>query len=87
MENELQLLVGILGAALVMIYGLVPLVVHVRDFGHRKIVSCPRTGCLAEIELEATRVTGSSRAGRSLKTVKTCSLSPDMGNCSQACMT
>ena len=87
MESELQLLVGILVATLVVIYGLVPLVVHARDFGHRKIVSCPRTGRLAEIELEAPRVTGSSRAGRSPRTVKTCSLSPDLATCSQACMT
>jgi hypothetical protein len=87
MESELQLLAGILVATLVIIYGLVPLVVHVRDFGHKKIVRCPKRGRLAEIELEAPRVTASSRAGRSPRTVKTCSLWPDMGKCSQACMT
>ena len=87
MESELQLLVGILGAALVMIYVLVPLVVHARDFGRRKIVGCPQTGHLAEIELEPPRVTAASHAGRSLKTVKACSLWPDMGKCNGACLT
>ena len=87
MENELQLLVGIVGVAFVMIYGVVPLVVHARDFGHRKIVECPKTDNLAEIELETPRATAASQAGRPSRTVKTCSLWPDMGKCSQACMT
>jgi len=87
MESELQLLVGILVATLVGIYGLVPLVVHVREFGHKKIVKCPKKGRLAEIELEAPRVPASSRAGRPPRTVKTCSLWPDIGKCGQACLT
>ena len=87
MESELQLLVGILGAALVMIYVLVPLVVHARDFDHRKIVGCPKTGRLAEIELETHRAIAASQPGRSARTVITCSLWPEMGKCSQGCLT
>ena len=86
MESELQLLAGILVATLVMIYGLVPLVVHVSEFGRKKIVTCPKTSRPAEIELEVPRVTAASQAGRSARTVKTCSLWPNMAKCSRACM-
>jgi hypothetical protein len=52
----------------------------------KKSVTCPETGCGAEIELDAARAARSAAFGRVSLRVACCSLWPGRAGCDQACL-
>lgn len=69
-----------------MVYGLIPLLVHAVYFTHKRVVTCPRTGGLAEIEIDAPEVPIPSPRKEMAKKVTDCSLWYKIKECDKGCL-
>ena len=86
METETQLWLVVLVATFLVVYGLIPLVIHATSSTHKRIVTCPNTGGVAEIELDALPAAAAAPDAGPLMKVKNCSLSLDVRECGQRCI-
>lgn len=69
------------------IFVLLPLVLHTfQRYRHKKVVKCPETEGLAEVDIDASRAAISSLFGRPLLKVKNCTLWPKRKGCSEVCL-
>ena len=82
--------VWILIAAVILIgffYVLVPLVINTFQWYRRKrVLRCPETGMLAEVDIDAKQAAFSSPFGKPLLRVKNCTLWPEKENCHMECL-
>ncbi len=85
MEN-----VWVLIAAVILIgffYVLVPLVINTFQWYRRKrVLRCPETGMLVEVDIDAKQAAFSSPFGKPLLRVKNCTLWPEKENCHMECL-
>ena len=69
------------------LFVLLPLVVHTfQRYRHKKVVHCPETGGLAEVDINATRAAISSLFSKPLLRVKNCTLWPKRKGCGEGCL-
>jgi hypothetical protein len=82
--------VWVLIAAVILIgffYVLVPLVINTFQWYRRKrVLRCPETGMLAEVDIDAKQAAFSSPFGKPLLRVKNCTLWPEKENCHMECL-
>ena len=85
MKNPLMLIGGIIAAGL--LYNVLPFTLDVyRRFRYRKVVTCPETAGLAEVELKASRAAFTALFRRPELRVKSCTLWPGKRGCEQGCV-
>ncbi|MFQ5930694.1 MAG: hypothetical protein ACE5MK_13460 [Acidobacteriota bacterium] len=69
------------------LYVLFPLVLHTfQRYRHKKVVTCPQTGGLAEVDVNSRRAAFSSAFGRVRLRVKSCTLWPKRKGCAEDCV-
>ena len=84
MKNPLMLIGGIIAAGL--LFNVFPFTADVyRRFRYRKVVTCPDTEGLAEVELKASWAAFTAVFRRPELRVKSCSLWPGKRGCTQRC--
>lgn len=67
-------------------YVLVPLAAHTfQRYRNRKVLQCPQTQGLAEVDIDARRAALSSLFSRPILRIKACSLWPARKGCDQDC--
>lgn len=72
--------------ALGLMYVLVPLAAHTfQRYRNRKVLHCPQTQGLAEVDIDAPRAALSSLFRRPILRIKDCSLWPGRKGCDQDC--
>lgn len=85
MNTPLILIGAIL--ALGLIYGVLPVVIHTfQRFRKRKVVTCPQTHSLAEVDLDAGHAALTSAFRKPLLRVADCSLWPEKKGCAEDCV-
>lgn len=73
--------------ALAFLYVLIPVAAHTfQRYRHKKVVECPETKRLAEVDTDATLAAFTSAFGRPLVRVKNCSVWPRRWGCRQDCV-
>lgn len=73
--------------ALASFYVLFPLVLHTyQRCRHKRVLVCPETKGMAEVDVDARLAAFSSAFGRPLLRVKDCSVWPERRGCAQACL-
>lgn len=73
--------------ALASLYVLFPVVLHTfQRYRHKKVVECPETKGLAEIDVDVQLAAFSSAFGKPLLRVKQCSIWPERWGCAQGCL-
>ena len=78
-----------IGAIVVLasLYVLFPLIVHTfQGYRHKKVVECPETKGLAEVNIDTKLACFSSAFGKPLLRVKSCSIWPKRWGCQQDCL-
>lgn len=55
-------------------------------YRRKKVLRCPETALLAEVDVDAARAAFSSFSGKSMLRVKNCSLWPKRKGCRQGCV-
>lgn len=77
-------------AAIIALGGLfvvLPLFVHTfQRYRNKKVLKCPETGELAEVDINAPRAALSSAIGKPLLRVKNCTLWPKRKGCDEECL-
>ena len=69
------------------LFVLLPLMVHTfKRYRHKKVVKCPETGGLAEVDIDAPRAAISSLFSKPLLRVKNCTLWPKKKGCREGCL-
>jgi len=69
------------------LYVLFPLALHTfQRYRHKRVVECPETRGLAEIDIDAPRAAFSALFGRADLRVKNCSVWPKRWGCAQGCI-
>ena len=85
MKTPLILVTAII--ALGGIYVLLPLVVHTfQRYRNKRVMTCPETEGLAEVNIDAQRAAYSSAFGRPLLKIKNCTLWPKKKGCDEDCI-
>lgn len=73
--------------SLAILYVLLPLVIHTfQRYRHKRVLRCPETKGMAEIEIDAPRAAFSSAFGEPRLRVKNCTLWPKRKGCAQGCL-
>ena len=73
--------------ALAALYVLFPVVVHTfQRYRHKKVLQCPETKELAEVDIDAQLASFSSAFGKTLIRVRNCSIWPRRRGCEQGCI-
>ena len=73
--------------AMAVLFVLLPLVVHTfQRYRKKKVVRCPQTNGLAEVDIDAPRAAFSALFGRPLLRVKNCTLWPKRKGCGDGCL-
>ena len=73
--------------ALAILYVLLPLVIHTfQRYRNKKVLKCPETGGLAEVDIDARRAAISSLFSKPLLRVKNCTLWPKRKGCREGCL-
>jgi hypothetical protein len=73
--------------ALAVLFVLLPVVVHAfQRYRKKRVLRCPETGGLAEVDIDAPRAAFSSAFGKPLLRVKNCSLWPKRKGCGEDCV-
>jgi hypothetical protein len=83
--NPLLLIAGILAMGLVFVFAPVFIDAY-RKYRFRKVVTCPQTHGLAEVNLKAGRGALAAAVGRPVIRVKNCSLWPKRQGCDENCV-
>ena len=82
--------VWVLIAAVILIgffYVLVPLVINTfQRYRRKRVLRCPETGMLVEVDIDAKQAAFSSPFGKPLLRVKNCTLWPEKENCHMKCL-
>jgi len=82
--------VWILIAAVILLgffYVLVPLVINTfHRYRKKRVLRCPETGMLVEVDIDALQAAFSSPFGKPLLRVKNCPLWPEKENCHMECL-
>jgi hypothetical protein len=69
------------------LFVLLPLVAHTfQRYRHKRVVKCPETRGLAEVDVDAPRAAFSSAFGKPLLRIKNCTLWPKRKGCEQGCL-
>jgi hypothetical protein len=85
MDTLLTFLIVIFGLG--MIYMVLPFTFYIyRRFNYRKVVSCPETGRLTEIKLNALRAALTAIFRKPSLRVKSCTLWPKKKGCAERCV-
>ncbi len=72
--------------SLAWLYVLLPVIEHTfQRYRKKRVVKCPETGGLAEVDMDAPRAAFSSAFGRPRLRVKDCTLWPKRKGCKQGC--
>ncbi|MCH8055774.1 MAG: hypothetical protein IH857_06455 [Deltaproteobacteria bacterium] len=72
---------------LAVLFVLLPLIVHTFQLYRKKrVLKCPESGGLAEVDIDASRAAFSSAFGKSLLRIKNCTLWPKKKGCSEGCL-
>lgn len=70
-----------------MVYVTLPIFVdYFRRYHRKRVVRCPETEGLVEVDINARRAAFSSLFGKPVLKVKDCTLWPWRGSCSQSCL-
>ena len=73
--------------ALALLYVLLPLVIHTfQRYRHKRVLTCPETEGLAEIDIDAPHAAFSSAFGEPLLRVRNCTLWPKKKGCREGCL-
>jgi hypothetical protein len=73
--------------ALGSLYVLFPLALHTfQRYRHKRVLECPETKGLAEVDIDAPLAARSSLFGRIHLRVKNCSIWPKRSGCAQGCI-
>ena len=68
------------------LYVLFPMVVHTfQRYRNKRVVQCPETREMVEVDIDAGRAAFSSAFGRPRLTIKDCTLWPKRKDCDQGC--
>ena len=69
------------------LFVLLPVVLHAfQRYRYKRVVKCPETGGLAEVDVDAPRAALSSAFGRVRLRVKNCTLWPKRRGCRESCL-
>lgn len=69
------------------LYVLLPVVLHTfQRYRHKRVLQCPETKGMAEVDVDAERAAFSSAFGRPQLRVKDCSIWPKRRGCAQGCL-
>ncbi len=69
------------------LYVLLPLVVHTfQRYRNKRVMTCPETEGLAEVDIDSRRAAFSSAFGRPLLKIKNCTLWPKKKGCDEDCI-
>ncbi|MFQ5684942.1 MAG: hypothetical protein ACE5HC_16940 [Candidatus Binatia bacterium] len=73
--------------ALAALYVLVPLIIHTfQRYRKKRVLKCPQTDGLAEVDIDAPRAAFYSALGKQLLKVKACTLWPKKKGCDERCL-
>ena len=68
-------------------YVLLPLVIHTfQRYRNKRVMTCPETGGLAEVDIDSRRAALTSAIGRPLLRIKNCTLWPKRKGCDEDCL-
>ena len=74
-------------AALALFYVLLPVFTYAfHRYRRKKVLRCPETGTLAEVDIDAPRAALSTFFGKRLLRVKNCSFWPKRKGCREGCI-
>jgi hypothetical protein len=83
--DPLMLIAGIVAFGLLFV--LAPIAIDVyRQYRHRKVITCPESNGLAEVNLNAGFAALGAAIGRPVIRVKSCSLWPKKKGCDEKCV-
>ena len=69
------------------LFVLLPVVLNTfQRYRYKRVVKCPETGGLAEVDVDAPRAAFSSAFGRPLLRIKNCTLWPKRKGCREGCL-
>jgi len=69
------------------LFVLLPLAMHaLQRHSRKRVLACPESGGLAEVDIDAPRAALSAVAGRALLKVKNCTLWPERKGCQEECL-
>ena len=69
------------------LFVLLPLAIHTfQRYRHKRVVKCPATGGLAEVDIDAPRAAFSSLWSKTLLRAKNCTLWPKRKGCGEGCL-
>ncbi len=69
------------------LYVLLPLVIHTfQRYRNKKVMTCPETEGLAEVDIDSRRAALTSAIGRPLLRIKNCTLWPKRKGCDEECI-
>ncbi len=72
---------------LAVVFVLLPVIAHTfQRYRHKRVVKCPETAGLAEVDINSRRAAFSSAFGSPLLKVKNCTLWPKRKDCAQGCL-
>jgi hypothetical protein len=73
--------------ALGALYVLLPLVLNTfQRYRNKRVMACPETGGLAEVDIDSRRAALTSAIGRPLLRIKNCTLWPKKKGCDEECI-
>ena len=73
--------------ALAAVFVLLPVIAHTfQRYRKKKVLKCPETGELAEVDIDASRAAFYSAFGEPLLRAKNCTLWPKRKGCSEDCL-
>ncbi len=69
------------------LYVLLPLVINTfQRYRNKRVMTCPETGSLAEVDIDSRRAALTSAIGRPLVRIKNCTLWPKRKGCDEDCL-
>ncbi len=69
------------------LYVLLPLVIHTfQRYRNKRVMTCPETGGLAEVDIDSRRAALTSAIGRPILRIKNCTLWPKRKGCDEECI-
>ncbi len=69
------------------LYVLLPLVIHTfQRYRNKRVMTCPETEGLAEVDIDSRRAALTSAIGRPLLRIKNCTLWPKRKGCDEECI-
>ncbi len=69
------------------LYVLLPLMIHTfQRYRNKRVLTCPETEGLAEVDIDSRRAAFSSAFGRPLLKIKNCTLWPKKRGCDEDCI-